>query len=110
MRPVWLTQTGVGTTNPVPFNLYAAPTNIALGATLLSGAATFTVQYTFDDVQAPGYNPAMGNWVDHPYLTDKVASTDSNIAYPVVAVRLKVTSGSGTVRLAIIQAGTAGQS
>lgn len=110
MRPVWLTQTGVGDTKPVPFNLYAAPTNIALGATILSGAATFTVQYTFDDVHAPGYDPATGNWVDHPYLTAKAANTDSNIAYPVVAVRLRVTAGTGTVRLAVIQAGGAGQS
>jgi hypothetical protein len=105
MRPVRLTQTGVGDTAPVPFNLYSAPTNIALGATILSGAATYTVQYTFDDVQEPGYDPATGNWVDHAYMTAKTASADSNIAYPVVAVRMRVTAGAGTVRLVVIQAG-----
>jgi hypothetical protein len=110
MRPVWITQTGVGDTKPVPFNLYAAPTNIALGGTLMSGAATYTVQYTFDDVRAAGYNPATGNWVDHAYMTAKAASADSNIAYPVTAVRLRVTAGTGVVRLAVIQAGGAGQS
>ena len=110
MRPVWITQVGTGDSNPVPFNLYAAPTNIALGATLLSGAATYTVQYTFDDVQDPNYVAASGNWVDHTYLAAKTASSDSNIAYPVTAVRLRVTAGTGTVRLAVIQAGSAGMS
>ena len=110
MRPVQVIQTGVADVNPIPFNMYAAPTNIALGATLLSGAATYTVQYTFDDVQATGYTAAAGNWVDHTYLTAKTATADSNIAYPVTAVRLRVTAGTGTVRLVVIQAGSAGQS
>jgi hypothetical protein len=107
MRPVWLFQTGVGDTSPVPFNLYSAPTNIALGGTIMSGAATYTVQYTFDEVFAADYDPATGNWVDHPYMTAKAASADSNIAYPVTAVRLRVTAGTGEVRLAVIQAGGA---
>jgi len=107
MRPVWLLQTGVGDTQPVPFNLYSAPTNIALGATILSGAATYTVQYTFDEVFAADYDPDTGNWVDHPYMTAKATSADSNIAYPVTAVRLRVTAGTGEVRLAVIQAGGA---
>lgn len=110
MRPVWKYQTGVGDTTPVLFNMYAGPMNIALGATIMSGAATYTVQYTFDDVNEAGYNPATGNWVDHPYLTAKATSSDSNIAYSVLAVRLRVTAGTGTVRLAVIQAGGAGQS
>jgi hypothetical protein len=59
-------------------------------------------------VFATGYNPSTGNWVDHPSLTAQTATKDANIAYPVMGVRLKTTSGSGTATLTIIQAGGGG--
>jgi hypothetical protein len=104
MRPVYLSVTGVAASVPCPTNNYVTPFNVALGVTV-TGTVTYTVQYTFDNVYATGYSPASGNWVDHPSLTAQTATKDSNIAYPVTAVRLNVTAGTGTVRLAIIQAG-----
>ena len=109
MRPTVLSVTGVGTSNPCPADHYVSPFNVALNV-LVSGTITYTVQYTFDNVFANGYNPSTGNWTDHPSLTAQTATKDANIAYPVTAVRLKTTAGSGTATLTIIQAGGGGLS
>ena len=84
-----------------------SPTNVALNI-VVSGTITYTVQYTFDDVFAAGYNPATGNWTNHPSLTAQTTTKDSNIAYPVRGVRLTTSAGTGTATLTIIQAGGGG--
>lgn len=107
MRPVVYTQTGVGVSNVYIPDHYVSPFNVSLGA-LVTGTVNYTVQYTFDDVFASDYNPATGNWADHPSLTAQTATKDSNIAYPVRGIRLVVNSGTGVVRLTSIQAGGGG--
>jgi len=105
MRPVVYTLSGgASTSNVCPLDHYISPFNIALGVTV-TGTVNYTVQYTFDDVFALTYAPASGNWVNHPSLTSQTATLDSNIAYPVRGVRLVMNSGTGTVRLTIVQAG-----
>jgi hypothetical protein len=83
--------------------------NVALGVRV-SGTVTCTVQYTFDDVFAPSYDPSSGNWTNHPSLTSLTLSADSNIAYPVTGVRIVGNTGSGEAFLTIIQAGGGGLS
>lgn len=107
MRPVTYTITGAGTSGVYAPDHYVSPFNIALSA-LVGGQVNYTVQYTFDDVFAKGYNPGAGNWIDHPSMSDQTTTTDSNIAYPVRGIRLVVNSGSGSVRLTVIQAGGGG--
>jgi hypothetical protein len=105
MRPVYFTISGASAASPVcPVNTYIAPTNLALGATV-TGTITYTVQYTFDDVFADNYVAASGNWTNHPTLTAQTATKDANIAYPVTGVRIISTAGTGSVTLAIIEAG-----
>lgn len=104
MRPVTYSITGTGVSGVYAPDHYVSPFNVSLGVTV-TGTATYTVQYTFDDVFAGDYNPATGNWADHPSLTAQTASKDSNIAYPVRGIRLNVTAGTGDVRLVAIQAG-----
>lgn len=104
MRPVVYSVTGVGASGVFAPDNYVSPFNISLGVTV-TGTVTYSVQYTFDDVFAGAFNPATANWVDHPSLTAKTASLDSNIAYPVQGIRLNVTIGPGSARLTIIQAG-----
>ncbi len=106
MRPTTLTLTNVSTSVPVPLNQYVTPFNVALGATVVSGTPTYTVQYTFDDVFAANYVPASGNWTNHPTLTAQTTTKDANIAYPVTAVRYSITASTGVVTLAIIEAGS----
>jgi hypothetical protein len=107
MRPVVYTVTGTGVSNVYAPDHYVSPFNVALGV-LVSGTVNYTVQYTFDDVFAKAYDPTSGNWVDHPSLTAQTATKDSNIAYPVRGIRIKVNSGTGSVRLTAIQAGGGG--
>ena len=104
MRPVVYEVTGVGTSNVYAPNNYVSPFNIALGVKV-TGVVTYTVQYTFDDVFDSSFNPTTANWVAHPSFTDKNATLDSNIAYPVQGIRIIVTAGAGSVRLTAIQAG-----
>lgn len=104
MRPVIYSITGVNASNVYAPDNYISPFNISLGVTV-TGTVTYSVQYTFDSVFASDFDSATANWVDHPSLTAKSTSLDSNIAYPVQGIRLNVTAGSGTTRLTLIQAG-----
>lgn len=112
MRPVVYTLTdasGGAKTSPVcPLDHYTSPFNVSLQG-LVSGTVTYTVEYTFDDVFATSYNPATGNWTSHPgFLVtgNPVSDTrDDNLGMPATGVRLKLVTGTGSVRLTIIQAG-----
>jgi len=104
MRPVVYTVTGTQVSNVYAPDHYLTPFNVSLGCTV-TGTSNYTVQYTYDNVFSATYNPATGNWVDHPSLTTQVATKDSNIAYPVRAIRIKANSGAGTTTLTITQAG-----
>jgi hypothetical protein len=104
MRPVRVSQTGTGSTNPVPLDTYIAPFNVSIGATV-SGTVTYKLQYTYDDVQAADYVAASGNWSDSVDMVDKVAASNTSINNPVTAVRLTVTAGTGTVNGVILQSG-----
>lgn len=82
--------------------LWQAAPAYALGliATVSAGGSlTYSVQVTADQIPS-----ANGNWNDHDILTGLTASANSNIAYPVTGVRLKVTSYvSGSVNLGVAQ-------
>jgi len=107
MRPIRVTVGAQAASAPVPLNNYSDPFNVGIGVALSSGASlTFTVEHTFDDVFAAGFNPATATWFANTGLTAKTASTDGNYAFPVTAVRLNVTTwASGTANMTIIQAG-----
>ncbi len=107
MRPVTLSISAAGATQPVPLDQYISPFNIGLAVDLSAGATlAYTVQHTFDDIYAANYNPATGNWFNHATMAAKTASSDGNYAFPVRATRLNVTAyTSGTATFKIVQAG-----
>jgi hypothetical protein len=108
MRPVTRTTSnasgGAITSKIVNLDSYVSPFNVALSVRV-TGTVNYTVQYTFDKIFENNWIPSTGNWVDHPSLTGKTATLDSNIAYPVTAVRIVQNSGSGSCVLTVIQAG-----
>ena len=106
MRPASYTVTGVGNSPVYALDVYISPANVGL-AVIVTGTITYTVQYTFDNIFATGYNPASGNWFNHPTLTGS-SSANSNIAYPATGTRLNTSAGTGTATLTIIQAGGGG--
>lgn len=109
-RPIYVTVGAATTSQPIPLDHYKTPFNVSLGCGLSAGASlTYKVQYTYDNVQDPAFSPATATWYDHATLVAKTTTSDGNIAFPVTAVRLNVTLWtSGTVTLAVIQAGQNG--
>lgn len=100
MRPVKVTVTGVGTSSIIPMDYDQAPFAVGLGTVLVSGTATWSVQHTFDNVQDSTVTPT---WFTNSGINAVTASTDGNYAFPVRAIRLNVTLGTGTVSLTAIQ-------
>lgn len=108
MRPVVVNVSdasgGAKTSATIPLDHYISPFATTLSV-LVTGTVNYTVQYTFDQIQQDNWTPATGNWVDHPNLTAQTATKDSNLAYPAMAVRIVLNTGSGSVRFTVIQAG-----
>jgi hypothetical protein len=103
MRPVTVSQTGVGSTAVIITDINQAPFAIGMGV-VVTGTVSYTVQHTFDDVFATTFDPATATWFNHPTLAAQAANLDSNYAFPVRGVRLTIGSGSGTATLKLIQA------
>lgn len=87
------------------------PFAIGLGITLVSGAANFTVEHTFDRlppdrsspyITTPNFTPHI---FPHSSVANKSASIDGNYAFPIQGCRLTTNSGTGVL---LMQAGQAG--
>jgi len=97
-------------TKPVPVNWRQSPFNMSLSGDLTAGTGgTFGMQYTVDGPE-DSYTNSFGqdaNWRDVVGLDPDDVSTDddSNIAFPVRAVRGKFSAGSTdmVVKFTIIQ-------
>ena len=84
------------------------PMNISAGIQLLSGAATYSVEYTYDD---PNNLPS-GTTFPFPWtnstpaaLVGSSATKDGLFNFPVLALRLTITAGTGTLKASFVQAG-----
>ena len=88
----------------IVLNQYSVPFNVGFGV-LVEGAGdvgAFSVQHTFDvDITAGSV------WFDHSDVSGKSVNIDGNYAFPVHAVRIINTSGSGQgiATLKVMQAG-----
>jgi hypothetical protein len=111
---------GVGASVPVPLDQMIPQFNVMIATVLRSGAANWTVQYTFDNVFdaydfsntnifLPGYvagHPERIKWWDDADITAASADAKGSLVNPVKAVRLVTNSGTGSVEMAVIQQGT----
>jgi len=104
MRPIVLTASGVAATAVAATNINISPFNIGFGVAV-TGTVTYTVQHTFDDVYATGFNPATAIWYSHPVAVGQSISLDGNYAFPVRGIRVNLTAGTGSVVATLIQAG-----
>ena len=102
MRQQVVSQTNTGSSAPIPMNLDSTPFNVGFGVTI-SGTPTYTVQHTFDNP----WTTTSPVWFDHPTVAGETANADGNYAFPVAAIKVAVTSGTGTATLTVIQAGIA---
>lgn len=92
---------GAKNSDPIPLDIHGRP-DVSLQVAV-TGTANWTVQQTLDNP----FTIASPVWFNHPD-TNMVAQTvnrQGNYAYIPAAVRLQLTSGSGSARLTIIQSG-----
>lgn len=89
------------------------PFNVGLGIVLVSGAANFDIEHTFDKLPrgtslASPNNALIPSPIPHSSITGKSATIDGNYAFPISAFRLKTNSGTGLLKLGYMQAGVRG--
>jgi len=99
MRPTQVSITGTGTTNWIPVDYKQNPFNIGLGI-VVNGTITYDIEHTFDDVLAAGVTPTA---FKHVSLTAQTTNKDGNYAFPIRAIRINNTAGTGTTTLTILQ-------
>lgn len=96
---------GVASTNWFMLNNALTPMNVGL-AVVVSGTINYTVEYTYDDPNAPftGTYPTVFNI---SALASKATNLDGSLTTPVFAIRLTQNSftNPGTASLVAIQAG-----
>jgi hypothetical protein len=111
MRPIRVTLNSATSSPPISLDHYLTPFNVGIGCSISPAASlTYTVEHTFDDVFSENFDPATATWFPNTGLTNKTASTDGNYAFPVVAIRLRVSIwGSGSVTMTAVQAGMPGR-
>lgn len=104
MRPVSVSQTGVGNSALIVHDYLAKPFNVSL-STIVTGTVNYTIQHTFDDIYAAGYNPSAGTWYNHdnPDLVAVTTNANDNYSAPVRASRIVINSGTGSVKLTALQ-------
>lgn len=109
MRPVVKTVSSATQSDPIRVNWRGTAGTFALsiGIDLNPGVLTYTVEHTFDDpadfTSAADYN-SNATWRPTTGLVALTASGEGNIAFPVQAVRLDVTSfTSGSAEITVTQ-------
>ena len=105
MKPIVQTLTdasaGAKTSNPIIMDYFGQP-EVSLQV-VVSGTVNWTVQQTLDDPN----NGATVTWFPHPdtNMVTQIVNRQGNYAYVPVAVRLLLSSGSGSATLTVVQTG-----
>jgi hypothetical protein len=107
MRQSIANSSGVQRSAAVVPDRYTQPVNISLAA-IVTGAATYNVEYTYDDPFATGFTPAGATSFVHATFNAATTTKDGNIAFPVTALWLNQTAGAGSVKLLVTEAGIGG--
>jgi hypothetical protein len=106
MRPISITYTAPGAlVGPwLPLDIYNPNQVTTISVNLLSGVATYSMQYTNEDV----FNDASLLAVAHPAanMTGATTSQTASTTTLMRAVRINFASGTGTVRLTVVQQST----
>lgn len=105
-RPITRVVSSEASSSVVALNtLCPSPFNVSLLADLSAGgSATYTVEYTLDDVQSNAYVPASGVWTAVSGMSGATADSAGSLSFPVTGVRLRIsTYGSGSVTLTVLQ-------
>lgn len=106
MRPIQVSVTdasgGPKNSAPAVLDYYGRP-EVTLQA-VVTGTVNYTIQQTLDNPLEAG---ATVTWFDHPdaSLVAQTVNRQGNYSHIPTAVRVRLNSGTGTVRLTALQAG-----
>lgn len=99
--PVYQSYTTTGAKTAVALDYFQTPFNASVFAFLVSGSATFAVQFTADPIDDATITP---RWFDDANLpTGTTASGASNYMFPVRAVRINIAVISGVLEFKVLQ-------
>lgn len=108
MRPVTLTtddaSVDVVASAVCPMDYLISPFQVTLEA-IVTGAATYTVEYTTDNPFAEDFDPATAHWIPVTNMTAAAADAEATLISPVRAIRMRQLTGAGSMELQITQAG-----
>jgi glucosamine 6-phosphate synthetase-like amidotransferase/phosphosugar isomerase protein len=106
MKAVQLSTSGTSTSAVYAVNNNVnSPINISV-AIRVTGTVAYNLEYTYDDVYAPGFTQSGSTWFNHPTLAAAQTTTkDATFGYPVTGIRINQTSGSGSTAATVIQTG-----
>ena len=99
MRPQIFSITGVGTSAWIPLDYRQNPFNVGFGV-VVNGTITYDIEHTFDDVLQPDTTPTA---FKHASLVAQTANKDGNYAFPIKAIRINNTAGTGTTTVTLLQ-------
>lgn len=93
---------GVGATRPVALDMNKRPFSVTYACDI-SDTVNYDVEHTLDDLNDASISTPY--WFDDTALANETSDQFGSIAYPVRFSRIKINSGTGTVRATILQAG-----
>ena len=106
MQSITVTRVAAGSSTVRAVSFFTNPFNIGLAA-VLTGTATFTVEYSMEDPTNEGYVAASATWFPVTGLSAVSATTSVGFTIPCRAIRVTLAEAStGSVTLYIQQAGT----
>jgi hypothetical protein len=111
MRPIEITvdYAGAKTTDWWPLDVYTPNQVTSITVNKLSGTIDYSVQYTNEDPYDPAIAPADLLVAAHPVaaFTNAIGSLTEFTDVLMRAVRVKINSGTGSVRITVVQQSTA---
>ena len=105
MQSVTLTKTGTGSSAVRALDFFLNPFSVGIGA-IVTGTATYTVEYCFEDPTNPDFNPATATWFGVTGLSAESTTKSAALTVPCRGIRVTIASGAGSVTAYIQQAGT----
>lgn len=98
------TVTGAGTSSVINLDSLANPFNVGVGVDI-SATATYTVEYTFNDVSSDSFTAGSATWFTDTSFGTANADKAISFTIPCRGIRLNVSASTGSATIYVQQAG-----
>ncbi len=80
------------------------PFSLSVMCALLSGTATYKLQYSYDTLDSPTATDSDATWLDSDGIpSGTTASAEENIVAPIARIRLVIAAISGSLKMTMLQ-------